>query len=113
MIPVDQSDFDHAHGDCLTACVASILELPLYAVPRFIDAPDSYAALQTWLGCYGLTAVYTPVDQPEVHVLIGRSPRGAHNHAVVGYGRQVIHDPHPHRTGLADVRETLAIRRVS
>lgn len=36
MIPVDQEIVDPGKGDCLRACYASLLELPLDAVPNFI-----------------------------------------------------------------------------
>lgn len=54
MIPVEQRHmavFDEhgdnvQRGDCLTACIASIFELPIDEVPFFVAEDD-------WHGCYG------------------------------------------------------------
>ena len=35
MKPVQQTIYDGEHGNCHAACVASIFELPLHAVPNF------------------------------------------------------------------------------
>lgn len=36
MKPVNQTQFKPPDGDCLSACIASILELPLNKVPNYI-----------------------------------------------------------------------------
>lgn len=37
MKPVDQTTFGAPHGNCLMACVASILEVPLDSLPVMFD----------------------------------------------------------------------------
>jgi hypothetical protein len=105
------------------ACVSSILELPLPAVPNFAAETDPYAALHAFLALRGLgfLKIELPQAAPEssgstppppqlpfapagesgsaLCVLAGPSPRGAHRHAVVGraIGRRLepVFDPHP------------------
>lgn len=40
MTPVYQTIFDDKRGNCMQACTASILDLPLESVPNFIDYRD-------------------------------------------------------------------------
>ncbi len=103
MIPVDQTVFGAPNGDCLPACIASILELPLAEVPHF-GAEDWFAALTAWLAprglypvCAGVAGDWRPAG---LHILAGKSPRGAFLHAVVARGAEIVHDPHPSRAGL-------------
>lgn len=103
MIPVDQTTFGFPTGNCMSACVASLLHLPIDAVPWFNGAPDWFEALLTWLRPQGYYAFVMPYDEngyvPEgFYILGGDGPRGGH--AVVARGRQIVHDPHPSRTGL-------------
>ncbi len=117
MKPVDQTrfGFDYTRddcGDCFSACVASLLELPLGAVPIFMEKPNWLLALNTWLKQRGFWAVTFELTEggwsPEGYCILGgKSPRatGDEMHAVVGFGRKVVHDPHPSRAGLVDLRD--------
>lgn len=52
MTPVKQTDLRDFHGNCLAACVASILEIPLEQVPNFrldADKRDMFETLGDWL----------------------------------------------------------------
>lgn len=61
MIPVEQRQravFDEQgdclqHGDCLSACVASIFELPLEEVPFFVESESWHQDYQDWLCARG------------------------------------------------------------
>lgn len=120
MKPVDQTIFEDGKGDCLRACVASILGIPILDVPNFAEF-DYFTTLHHWLGIRGIrfvevrfassehcrSAWYGYSHQPVL--LWGDSPRnrpdgGRKQHAVVakskGYGFEMIHDPHPSRDGL-------------
>lgn len=109
MTPVDQTTFGIPHGNCFSACVATLLDLPLVEVPWFMgdDWPEGF---QQWLAPLGLYSVCLRVHLPDgsewyppgLHILGGQSPRGPH--AVVALGRTIVHDPHPSRSGLL-VRE--------
>lgn len=102
MRPVDQTTFGYPDGNCWSACVASLLEMPVHEVPWFLGHDDWYAAFAAWLrprGYYPVTVPWSEGWCPEgFYILGGRSPR--HSHAVVAKGREIVHDPHPSREGL-------------
>lgn len=115
MKPVDQTRFgglDHPpdeRGDCWSACIASLLEIPLSEVPHFVrhDSQDEInAEMAAWMGRRGflyLTISTSGGWTPGEHVFAiasGPGPRG-HRHCVVWQGgRGMVHDPHPSRAGL-------------
>lgn len=116
MRPVVQTETALGRGNCLAACVASVLELPIEDVPNFRLAVNQWVALQEWLAGRGLFAIrfrlgpdddgFLPMPVPEVDcILVGDSPRNPVLHSVVGrasgYELAVAHDPHPDGTGLA------------
>ena len=101
MIPVDQTRYGDPGGNCFSACVASLLELPIDDVPYFMH--DWPAAFDAWLEARGLCQVSVPYDPsmgvpPGFYILGGQCPRGSH--AVVARGPDIVHDPHPSRVGL-------------
>lgn len=117
MTPVDQ-EFLHdpangSYGDCQRAAIASILNLPLSAVPHFnadnTDVLTFHTRLKDFLatknlGHYEFTAFdFTmfgyPEPTPVYHLIYGMTERGF-QHAVVGYNGEVVHDPHPSKAGL-------------
>lgn len=93
------------------ACVASLLELPIEAVPcdDFLrqpgDRPFDWASrLDDFLAQFGLYALHFSAKGLAtfpgcLHVITGFSARGR-PHACVGRGRHVVWDPHPDQTGL-------------
>ena len=89
MRPVDQTTFGVPGGNCFSACVASLLSLPIDEVPYFMGADDWFAYFEDWLGSRGHyplcfhVAQYTP---PGLHILSGRSPRGPHSVVARGAG---------------------------
>lgn len=113
MIPVDQT-ITGPKGNCMSACIASLLHLPIEHVARFIREPEDTHIFQwadrldDFLEPYGLYALHFAAD-PEraafpgvLHIMTGISPRGR-PHAVIGKGRCIVHDPHPDKTGLVSV----------
>ena len=114
MRPVDQTTFGHPGGNCFSACVASLLHLPIENVPYFMGDPDEpghvwAGRLDAWLEPRGFYALHFDVD-PDRHqslwpkgyfILCGKSPRG--DHAVVARGSATVHDPHPLRDGLIKI----------
>lgn len=84
-----------ADGNCLNACIASILELPLDDVPEFGD--DWLTELNDFLRSRGLSYRRIPVDgaKPSGYGTIeGVSPRGG-LHACVALDGELVWDPHP------------------
>jgi len=116
MKPVDQTDLTSTHGNCLSACVASILELSLADVPWFSLAGEQWwDVLAAWVRTRGLGVTYY-VPLGEMHaprgysIVGGASPRfpGA-THACVAYDGNVVHDPHPSRVGLTNIKDFIVI----
>jgi hypothetical protein len=97
----DHSVTPPIYGNCLQACMASLLDLPLEEVPHFIEC-DSYPMnFHRWLESKGLTSV--SFKQPDIdgrstfwghHIICGPSPRFG-LHAVIGLNGNPFFDPHP------------------
>lgn len=127
MIPVDQTQFRPSEGDgagnCLAACIASVLELPLADVPNFAALPQDewFLTLEAWLRDRGLglvvwgTDVRAPYLDPhggDALLAHGKSPRGDWQHTVVvDAAGDLLHDPHPDRTGVEAVEAVWLIYR--
>jgi len=104
MIPVMQTKFGN-DGNCLAACIASLLEMDIDDVPVYLDDDTWYEQYEKWLTSKGVTVLYIsePVNGPWRisngfnMILCGESPRG--HHAVIGRSRsgsiRFVHDPHP------------------
>ena len=98
MKPVDQTRFGPVEGNCFAACVASILEIPIEEAPDVMSIPNWYEAFAEWLKprgmypiCFNLTKNgWVPIG---LHILSGKSPRWAGDHAVVARGTEIVHDP--------------------
>lgn len=123
MKPVDQTQFEPnaddpaKTGNCLSACIASILELPIEDVPTFAAHEDWWERAVAWLDERGHTIWPIPTwildaltVSPDAldcwYIACGKSPRGDFNHGVVASGAHIAHDPHPSRDGLdGPVRE--------
>jgi hypothetical protein len=114
MKPVDQTRFDGpGGGNCLGACLASILEVPLESVDRdALYKPGLWqAALIALLQEYGYQPFwYSPGGElfPQIY------PPGYHiacsaTHATVALDGYVVHDPHPKRKGLKEITEWILL----
>ena len=134
MIPVTQTTFydpdappEKQRGNCLTAVVASLMELPIEDVPNFVQDDvdhDGDADWGWWVRMNhfvrerGSTVEYLrvegvedpdfrPPEPGEFYAVIGVSPRNPKIHHIVIYqDGQMVHDPHPDRTGLVTVTDT-------
>ena len=121
--PVDQLVIDDDRGDCLRAVVCSILGLAPADVPNFSEM-GFFSGLRDWLGKRGQQLFWIAIDDelalekhyfghvPEYLLVWGESPRPRANgqpkqHIVVaqpvGYGIEIVHDPHPSRAGLKKI----------
>jgi hypothetical protein len=124
MIPVDQTKLyskDGIHnGNCLAACLASLLEIPLWMVPPFEEMfgrGDHTPRMFDWLEkFFGLDLEWVeghPVDNlPEYYIASGLSPRGV-LHAVIYSKGKLVHDPHFSRAGIAEVDSCKYLVKVS
>ena len=88
-------------GDCMRTAVASLLDLPVEAVPHFalFSAPGAwFDAFSLWLVGKGLR-IHPVVKPSDGCLAIGMSPRGV-EHVVVWDGSGLWHDPHPSQGGI-------------
>lgn len=120
MIPIDQTIFGPPSGNCFPACIASIMERPLWTVPNFcidlaLGKADWYDRFTNWVVAEGWAVLMIrppvfDVSMPQNAVVIatGLSPRRGDYpampnmlHCVVhGRGAKLMHDPHPSRDGI-------------
>ena len=115
---IDHVDQQYLHGegdengDCERAAIASLFRLPIEDVPHFCSRANEHRhaeLLEEWLQPFGLTRLSFRYDRDiarllrgVAHLLSGPSPRFPNEyHCVVAHSGEIIHDPHPDRTGLA------------
>ena len=111
MKPIMQNKFydrvKDIRGNCMTACVASILELPIHEVPNFHDMKKTYTeALVEFIGGLDKDIIYHGAnDMPSGYcIATGPSPRDASiYHVVIMKDGEYIHDPHPDSTFILSV----------
>jgi hypothetical protein len=86
VLPVDQTTYGLHDGNCFSACLASILEIPIAGVPVFLGS--YWDDFLPWLAERGLGAS------------LYRKRFAGKMHACVAYDGTIVHDPHPSRDGL-------------
>ncbi len=105
--PIMQTKFadgDGKHGNCMIACLASVLGVPLSEVPD-ISPQDSHRPfkLDKWLmETWGLRMAHLPGDPVLLGIMAirgGPGPRGF-SHACIYVDETLVHDPHPEGGGL-------------
>lgn len=120
VIPVDQTIFGPPTGNCWAACVASVMERPLWTVPNFVVKYSTghgsyYQDFTDWVVSQGWAVVtcHAPIDvgfgfqapRRTLTIATGLSPRAKNflkypemQHCIVQEaGGRVVHDPHPSR----------------
>ena len=114
MTPVKQdklySPVGLANGNCFPACLASLLDLPLWMVPPFdqmFGRSDWRKRVDEWLArAFGLKMVrgsgHDFAELPEFYIANGPSPRGV-DHSTIYSGGKMVHDPHFSDAGIAEV----------
>lgn len=97
------------NGNCMAACLASILGLPLWMVPPFeqmFGREDWNARVNEWLAqFFGLQMVRggeSDAQPGEFYLANGLSPRGVY-HSTVYQDGKLVHDPHFSDAGIANV----------
>jgi hypothetical protein len=113
MKPVIQTKTEFGKGNCLAACIASILEIEIDVIPD-LKSGENFKGLKDFLAERGIVPIWIHNKtlgtsyvgySPGFCILIGDSPRSEKvHHAVVakpnGYGYDIVHDPHPEGGGL-------------
>lgn len=107
MIPVDQTILYGPEVDCLEACVAAVLELDLSEVPSFVSSGDWFADLAEFLARFDLQPLSLNIAQirdwkPAGYRLIWGWTERETFHSVVGWAGEMVHDPHPDKSGLLE-----------
>jgi len=111
MKPVMQTDFGQ-FGNCFSACLASLFELPLEEVPNFFTVAGPYddaawwSAVRDWLRPRGYGIMFNDLRDPEhlklfegYFIVSGKSSRNV-DHATIWKDGVMVHDPHPEQCGL-------------
>lgn len=114
MKPVDQTLFGADQGNCFSACVASLLEVRIDALPNFCwhftnDSEDSWVEhTRRWLVnhyCVDLLMLTSLPDgfPPQAFYLVGGMSKRVLLHSVIYLDGKLAHDPHPDRSGIEAV----------
>ncbi len=102
------------NGNCMATCLASILEIPIDAVPAYenLFAPDGVQPWVPWLRKFlkGWDLMQLDLDDhfriDAYYIAGGLSPRATDdnvfNHAVIYRNGVMVHDPHPSGDGILD-----------
>lgn len=119
MKPVDQTRIG-VGGNCFQAVLASLLEVPLEAVPDFCNIyPEEtwYEQCEGWLVALhrkvyvtlaadneAICRAYMPLFQSGIcYLAAGPSASNGLSHVVIYQNGRLVHDPNPSRAGLAKV----------
>ena len=106
MTPQKQVNLNFQEGDCLAACVASLLDLPLAEVPNFCAHDDWQKVYRDWLRARGLAEVtlkwdpeYIRENLPLAFIIVaGPAPkRPSELHACIYRGVAPYFDPYPYK----------------
>lgn len=107
MTPVKQTIFGSKKGNCLTACFASMLNIPVDHVPNW-GVDIAYSAINMFLSNYGFYHVSVSVYNLEKQLsqyqgyflLFGESFSEICDHAVIYKDCNLFFDPMPNGKGL-------------
>jgi hypothetical protein len=105
--PVFQTHFDEegtGPGNCMQAVTASYFELPLEAVPNFIELRDPDRRMRDFFKSRGVVLIHeqTWFKPQGLYFATGISTQG-HEHIVIMREGRIVHDPNPHGRGLRNV----------
>jgi len=110
MIPVMQTVLGRG-GNCFSACLASLFNLPIEDVPNFFDIAGEddamwWGAVRDWLRVRGFGIMSLDLTNPSFisvfegwFIVCGKSSRGL-DHATLWRNGEMMHDPHPSQCGL-------------
>ncbi len=124
MKPVNQTTFTPPDGDCLSACIASILELPLDKVPNYIAYDNWFEKFDDFVAEHGYRLFWYKISEKyneilgftakDVYgILCGKSSSGDWDHCVVIKNGKVVHDPNPNSKGLLDHKDIMVFVKIN
>lgn len=108
------------NGNCLAACLASLLDIPLWMVPPFdqmFGRNEWRVRVSEWLACVFKmqmvrTAGHDVESLPAFYIANGPSPRGVRHSTIYSAGK-LIHDPHFSDAGVEAVEWTWHLEALS
>ncbi len=115
MRPVDQTKFGEPEGNCVMACIASILHRPLSETPDLSgfakkengpDWQDWHDAVDTYLfqfNLFHLDMKFAEGYGPAGYAMMSGPGKRGIDHCCVSYNGKLSHDPHPSRDGLIEI----------
>lgn len=95
--------------DCLVCCLAFITGAAYEDIPQFVRDHGAMwsEAMREWLAERGLEVVAFDNHYPRCGVYMADGWTGRETaHMTVWRGVEMIHDPHPSRSGLTNIRRT-------
>jgi hypothetical protein len=130
MIPVLQDTFydestpeGRTRGNCWSAAIASLVEVPLNEVPNFVQEDDEsngekdwWDSTMFWLDERGLVMKQhsrQEINSDEYYIVTGRSYRFDGGHAVIYHGWNMAHDPFPGGMGVTQIWGIYSIKEKS
>lgn len=123
----EQTKFGSGRGNCIAACVSSLLDLPIEDVPNvetlfFLDTEDNETpplwavVLDAFLLGKGYSwreATKEELDSEDMYFLvIGKGQDRVTNHACIYKGRYLFFDPNPFKKGLTELLSIQVIEKV-
>jgi len=112
MKPVYQTKFGERSGNCLSACLASLLEIPLEDIPDFGWHSDWYEKFTDFMKKFNLQPLDVDLEnggdwRPDGYYIVnGHSQRGI-MHSVIYKGDTLVHDPYPDGVGVMPMSCTI------
>lgn len=116
------SKYGIGNGNCFAACLASMLELPLWMIPPFEEmfgrsTEHFMTRVDQWLDrMHGLKLVRTEghkvEDLPEYYIASGLSARKVY-HSVIFSKGSLVHDPHYSNSGIENTSWTWHLEKRS
>lgn len=116
-------DVPSVRGNCLQACIASLLELPIEEVPHFVQDETDHDNHDDWYWLKKVQEFLKPLGKRLVpsqpvgnfaetyQLIVGQSPRNV-GHGVIYQNGKLVHDPHPSNQGLALITNAYQIVEV-
>ena len=103
------------HGNCFSACLASLLDVSIDTVPDFSNIENWHDEYERFLSDNGYEhngcdTLGEWMDSNTFYIVGGYSPRGtSRGHAVIYKGTKPFFDPHPVNTFLTKPNEVYLI----
>ena len=110
MTPIKQTKLhsESQRGNCFAAAIASVLDMPLHAIPKFEECKKEgewQKVLFDWLYLIGWDVEIDYKKAPKGFSIAGGTSIRGIKHAVVVKDGEFIHDPHPSNDFIETVDE--------